>query len=235
MYAMYPQTKIDKLSPFLKYLSKNQNSGTEYLPSLTDISKELGRSVSTLREELEVAKALGLVEIKPRVGIKSLPFTFTPAVSKSLTYALSLNKGAFKQFSDLRNHLEASYWYQAVSGLTTEDIAALKEIIQRAQRKLYADPIEIPHAEHRLLHLGIYAKLDNIFVQGILEAYWDIYEAVGLNVYEDRKYLQRVWVFHQQMVDSIVQGDFAAGYHALITHMDLLFQRDPKNVNIPFE
>jgi hypothetical protein len=45
-------------------------------------------------------------------------------------------------------------------------------------------------------------------VLGILEAYWEIYEAVGLSVYEDHKYLDRVWAYHQQMVDSIAQGDF---------------------------
>ena len=85
------------------------------------------------------------------------------------------------------------------------------------------------------MHLTIYSRLDNIFVQGILEAYWYIYEAIGLNVYEDQKYLERVWVFHQQMVDSIAEGDFLSGYQALIAHMDLLFQREQKNVNVLFE
>jgi len=70
---------------------------------------------------------------------------------------------------------------------------------------------------------------------GILEAYWDIYEAVGLSVYEDQKYLDRVWTYHQQMVESITQADFLSGYQALIAHMDLLFQREQKNSKIPFE
>ena len=33
-------------------------------------------------------------------------------------------------------------------------------------------------------------NLDNIFVQGILAAYWDVYETVGLNLYTDYQYLQ---------------------------------------------
>ncbi|MDY6846883.1 MAG: hypothetical protein SVP52_07075, partial [Chloroflexota bacterium] len=62
-----------------------------------------------------------------------------------------------------------------------------------------------------------------------------IYEAVGLSIYEDRKYLERVWAYHQQMVDSITNDDFLSGYQALIAHMDLLFQRDQKNSLIRFE
>jgi DNA-binding GntR family transcriptional regulator len=104
-----------------------------------------------------------------------------------------------------------------------------------AQRKLNSDPIQIPHEEHRQLHLTIFSRLGNDFVEGILESYWDIYEAVGLSVYEDRKYLERVWSYHQQMVDAITTNDFLSGYQALIAHMDLLFQREQKNSKIRFE
>jgi DNA-binding FadR family transcriptional regulator len=232
---MSPQTIVDQLSPFMRYLSKNAVAGVEALPSLSDISKELGISVSSLREELEVAKSLGLVEVKPRVGIRTLPYTFTPAVTNSLAFAMSVDKELFRSFSDLRNHTEASYWYQAVSSLTADDVKSLQNIIRTSQKKLKADPIQIPHGEHRQLHLTIYSRLGNPFVLGILEAYWDIYEAVGLSVYEDQKYLDRVWTYHQQMVEFIAQGDFLSGYQALIAHMDLLFQREQRNANIPFE
>ena len=232
---MTPQTISEKLSPFLNYLAENASQGGESLPNLSDISKELGMSVSRLREELEVAKALGLVDVKPRIGIKSLPYSFAPAVSKSLAYAIHCDKTMFRCFSDLRNHIEASYWYQAVSNLTLQDIAELQHIISTAVQKLGADPIQIPHEEHRKLHLTIYKRLENVFVLGILEAYWDVYEAVGLSVYEDHKYLDRVWAYHQQMVEAISQGDFLSGYQGLIAHMDLLFQREQKNAKIPFE
>ena len=232
---MSPQTIVDQLSPFLRYLSNKTSAGVEALRSLSDISKELGISVSSLREELEVAKSLGLVDVKPRVGIKTLPYTFKPAVTSSLAFGISVNKDLFRTFSDLRNHIEASYWYQAVSSLRPSDITVLQRIIRTSFQKLQSDPIQIPHGEHRQLHLTIYSRLGNPFVLGILEAYWDIYEAVGLSVYEDQKYLDRVWTYHQQMVEFIAQGDFLSGYQALIAHMDLLFQREQRNAKIPFE
>lgn len=225
----------DKLSAFLKYLISHTRNKKEYFPSLNELHDELGISVSTLREELQVARAMGLVEVKPRTGIKRVPYAFTPVVSKSLAFAINLDRNYFHKFSDLRNHTEASYWYQAVSSLTKDDIKELRNIIETAQKKLSSDPIQIPHFEHRQLHLTIFSQLDNVFVQGILESYWDIYEAVGLSVYEDQIYLQRVWNYHAQMVEAIANGDFLSGYQALIAHTDLLFQREQNNSKIPFE
>ncbi len=148
---------------------------------------------------------------------------------------MSVEPDSFRHYSDLRNHIEASYWYQAVNSLIPSDIEELQDIIRIANQKLQSDPIQIPQAEHRRLHMIIYRRLNNEFVQGILESYWDIYDAVGLSIYEDRKYLERVWRYHQQMVDAIARHDHLAGYQALIAHMDLLFQRETQPTYLPFE
>jgi DNA-binding FadR family transcriptional regulator len=202
---------------------------------LSDLSDELGISVASLREELQVARAMGLVEVKPRTGIKCEPYRFAPSVTKSLAFAVSVDPQTFRQYSDLRNHIEASYWYQAVSKLTPADIDELQRIIRTANQKLQSEPIQIPQLEHRQLHMTIYRRLENEFVLGILQSYWDIYEAIGLSVYEDRKYLEHVWQYHQQMVDALARHDFLNGYQALVAHMDLLFQRERQLTNLPFE
>jgi DNA-binding FadR family transcriptional regulator len=218
------------LSDFLNYLAATMNGEagditSSNLPSIKEISKDLGVSVASVREQLEVAKALGLVEVRPRTGIRRLPYEFSPAVQKSLSYALESDPGCFEAFSDLRNHVEASYWYQAVRALTPEDRQELQALTARAREKLLGTPIQIPHQEHRQLHIIIYRRLNNVFVQGLLEAYWDAYEAVGLNVFTDYNYLQKVWSFHQNMVDAIDSGNYESGYEALIEHMDLIYQR----------
>jgi DNA-binding FadR family transcriptional regulator len=224
---MYPSRQ---LSSFLNYLANTDNGenselSSANLPSINEISKDLGVSVSSLREQLEVAKALGLVEVRPRTGIRRLPYTFSPAVRQSLSYAITSDNKHFEAFSDLRNHLEAAYWSQAVNNLTEKDQETLKILVTAAWDKLNGIPIQIPHQEHRQLHILIYSRLDNVFVTGILEAYWDAYEAVGLNVFTDYNYLKQVWTYHQNMVDAICEGNFDIGYRALVEHKDLLFHR----------
>jgi DNA-binding FadR family transcriptional regulator len=181
--------------------------------------------VSQLREQLEVARALGFVEVRPRTGTRRLRYEFLPALRQSVGYAIALDESYFEQFADLRKHVEAAYWFEAVRRLTPEDHARLQEILARAWGKLKGDPIQIPHEQHRQLHLAIFARLENPFVHGILQAYWEAYEAVGLNVFTDYRYLQEVWQYHQAMVDAICAGDFDAGYRALLEHTDLIHQR----------
>jgi DNA-binding FadR family transcriptional regulator len=211
------------MSEFLRYLAAHEEAESG-LPTLNDLSRELGIGVAALREQLEVARALGLVEVKPRMGMRRKPYTFTPAVRKSLDYALALNKDYFLAFADLRRHVEMAYWHQAVQLLTEEDRVQLKDLLASAWEKLRGFPIEIPHPEHRELHLIIYKRLNNPFVSGLLHAYWDAYETVGLNIFTDYRYLTEVWEYHQKMVDSICENDIEAGYKALSEHSDLLYQ-----------
>ncbi len=213
-------------SEFIQYLSTSSQQGkSDRLPALSDISQELGISVARLREQLEVARALGLVEVRPRTGIRRLPYSFLPAVRQSLSYCLELDRDCFKTFADLRKHVEASYWGQAARKLTEADKDYLQALVTSALEKLRGNPVQIPHAEHRELHLAIYRRLGNPFVLGILEAYWEAYESFGLNMYADYTYLEQVWSYHQKMVDAICQGDYAAGYQALLEHTDLIRYR----------
>lgn len=215
-------------SDFLHYLASfTPETEEERLPALMELSKVLGISVAALREQLEVARALGLVEVRPRTGMRRLPYTFHPAVKKSLFYAIKRDIDHFAQFAELRNNIEASYWDAAVNLLQPEDLECLKELMVRAWNKLHSTPPQIPHEEHRKLHLTVYSRLNNPFVQGILEAYWDAYEAVGLSLYTDLHYLEQVWQYHQDMVNALCNGDFAAGFEALVEHKDLLTYRPP--------
>ena len=211
------------ISEFLKYLAAHPEAENN-LPPLAELSRELGVGVAALREQLEVARALGLVEVKPRTGMRRKPYTFAPAVMQSLDYAIALNKDHFVAFADLRQHIETAYWREAVKSLTPEDHKTLQDLVAQAWGKLRGNPPEIPHPEHRELHLTIYRRLNNPFVTGILQSYWDAYEAVGLNFFTDYNYLTEVWTYHQKMVDSICRNDVEGGYKALSEHTDLIHQ-----------
>ncbi len=211
----------DTISEFLRYLAAHQQEEGS-LPTLADLSQELGISVAGLREQLEVARALGLVDVRPRTGIRRLPFTFLPAVRQSLGYAMALDAANFQHFADLRKNVETAYWHDAVTKLNAEDHVRLRGLVQKAWSKLDGSPVQIPHEEHKQLHLTIYCRLCNPFVTGILEAYWEAYEAIGLNVFTDYNYLREVWQYHEKMVNAICAGDFDAGHRALTEHTDLL-------------
>ena len=161
-------------------------------------------------------------------------YDFLPAVRLSLLVALTIDPGYFAAFSGLRAHLETAYWEEAVVLLTDEDKERLRELVRNAWEKLGLPRIQIPFQEHRELHLAIYRRLDNPFVLGLLEAYWDGYEAVELNTFADLGYLQAVWRYHDAIVEAICAGEVAEGKRLLTEHMQLLNARGaPMEMSAP--
>lgn len=212
-------------SDFLRYLLAQGCTPGHRLPSLNEISNEIGISVGKLREQLEVARVLGLIEASPRRGIHYTGYDFLPAVRQSLMVGLSLNRHLFDGYSALRTHLEIAFWDEAVTQLTGEDQTRLRRLVGQAWAKLQQERIQIPHAEHRAFHMTIFQRLDNPFVIGLLEAYWDAYEAVELNIYADYHYLTAVWRYHEQIAEAICSGDFDKARQLHIAHMQLLGSR----------
>ena len=212
--------KLD--SNFLNYLVENQINPGEKLPSLNEIGGELGISVGKLREQLEVARNLGLVSVRPRVGIHRQQFTIAPALLQSVLFGLATNEASFEQYGRLRRAVEASFWYDAVKLLTTEDKEALKTIVAKAWDKLRGQPVHVPNREHRQLHLIIFHRLENPFVQGILSTYWDAYEASELTRFVTYQYWIDVWTYHERIVEALCQNDFELGRNLLVEHFALL-------------
>jgi DNA-binding FadR family transcriptional regulator len=215
--------RLNKLdSAFLRYLVDNRVAPCDRLPTLNQIGQELGVSVGKLREQLEIARGLGLVSVRPRVGIVREPFDFSQAVLAGVLFGLGTGEAQFKQFSDLRQAIEIDFWETAVHELTHEDKQQLQSLVASAWAKLKGNPIHVPNEEHRQLHLTIFCRLPNPFVQGMLATYWDAYEAVELTRFAPYDYWLEVWEYHERIVEAIVQGDAPLGLALLKTHFGLL-------------
>jgi DNA-binding FadR family transcriptional regulator len=217
-----PDISLD--SELLSYMVAQQYQPGDRLPTLNELQspQHLGVSISKVREQLEVARALGLVEVRSKTGMRMKPYSFAPAVSLSLRFALALDQHAFEQFSELRNHVEAAFWNEACKTLTPADLADMRACVTAAQSKLNGKPVRIPTSEHREFHLIVFRRLENPFVMGILESYWDAYEAVELNRYADYDYLQTVWDYHARILDAIETGDFETAREIFIEHTRLI-------------
>jgi DNA-binding FadR family transcriptional regulator len=212
-------------SDLLRYIIKQNLKPGDRIPALSDLSLVLNISVSKLREQLEVARILGIVEVRPRTGIRCLEYNVMPALRLSLFFALAGDRQMFDLFSNLRIHVEVAYWHEATSRLTREDKLRLRELVEQAWSKLRDEHIIIPHKEHREFHMGIFCRLEHPFVKGILEAYWEAYEAVELNRYADYAYLENVWTYHEQIVEAIEAGDIEGSLAAFVEHTRLLRPR----------
>ena len=207
---------------FLQYLIEKKLEPGDRLPSLSDLSVELGVSVGKLREQLEVARLLGYVSVRPRLGIRREAYDFYPAANASMMFGLATGEATFNQISELRKVLEANMWPQAVACLTEADKAKLRLIVTQAWEKLQGEQVHIPNGEHRQLHLTIFCRLENPFVVALLRSYWDAYEETELTRFADYGYWLKVWDYHERIVDAICQGEYDCGHKLLVEHFQLL-------------
>jgi DNA-binding FadR family transcriptional regulator len=214
----------------LQYIVEQESGLTDglestKLPRMDVLAQKLGVSRGKLREEMVAAQAYGVVEMRPGDGTYVLPFDFYPPIRTLVLYSVARDKRYFDHLYELRVQLETAFWEEAARRLNSGDHEALEQILQRAERRLKGFPVEIPHSEHRDFHLLIFSRQDNPFVKGILKAYWDAYEAVGLHLYFDYGYYQQMWSSHRAIVEAIVAGQYEAGKEILIQHFDLLDSR----------
>lgn len=217
---------LQTLAQYLLDAESRRCSGERVkLPPLADLAADLGVSRGKLREELIAAQAYGLVEMRPGDGTYVNPLDFYTAIRPAVLFGIACDRETFLHIRELRAQLEVTYWDAAVRALTRADLQALREIVQSAERKLQSRPIEIPHAEHRELHLRIFERLDNPLVVGLLHAYWDAYEAVELQLYFDYSYFTEMWTRHKALVEALEAGDPRAGKEVLIAHFELLENR----------
>ncbi len=222
--------RLDKLdSDFLHYLVQRHVDPGDKLPSLNEIGDDMGVSVGKLREEVAVARQLGVVSVRPRLGIQREPFDFAKAILPAILFSLATGETNFAQLSRLRRMIESSFWDEAVVRLTVEDRLVLRQLVERAWDKLRGEPIHIPNSEHRQLHLTIFGRLDNPLVQGLLVAYWDAYDASELTRFVRYEYWLDVWSYHEQIVDALCADDFERGRQLLNEHFALL-QTEPEAV-----
>jgi DNA-binding FadR family transcriptional regulator len=212
-------------SNLLNYIVRADLRPGDYLPTLKELSRELHVNVGKLREQLEVARTLGLVEVRPRTGIRLKDYDFLPAMRLSVLFCMAMDHKRFQDITALRNHVEVAFWNEAASQLTAADRAALHTLVDSATEKLNhteGDYILIPHEEHRKFHMGIFARLDNPFVQGILASYWEAYEAVELNTFAELQYWQEAWRYHRIILEHLDHRELDAAKEAFIVHTQLV-------------
>ena len=228
-------SNINLGSDFLNYIVQQGFQPGDRLPSIQELTNDahLDMSANKVREQLEVARTMGWVEVRSKRGTRIKDYSFTPAVRLSALYALACGE-RFESFASLRNHVETAYWNEACALLRDDDLDIMQAYIDSANEKLDSPPIHLPNPEHRLFHLTVFKHLDNTFVLGILEAYWDLYEAVGINRYMDYSYLRKVWDYHSKILCLIKDKQFGEARRAFVEHTRLL-RHEPNNASWEME
>lgn len=221
-------------SALLAYLAKTVNE-EKSIPSIAQLAKVLGLSNAAVREQLEVARQLQLVEVKTKTGIQVSSFSISPAICLASKFGIEINPEMIWDLLSVRQHLELAYWQEAVVRLNSEDVELLGNIVESAMAKIGKRPLVAPVQEHRDFHLAIYRPLNNVYLNGILESYWDLFHDSEIRLYNDQTSLENVWNYHQKIYQAIVSKQYEVGYQALVTHFEIVRSNSKATLKQRFE
>jgi len=213
----------------LNYLAEASKNNQD-IPSIAELSQILGVSIASVREQLEVARKLGFVDVKPRTGIQRRPFSLVPLIRLGMNYGIQSEAHLLNDYSELRRHLELSYWDKAFSVLKNDQMDYMQFLVDIAFRKLQRKPAIIPTEEKSEFHLTLYRPLGNQVLISILEAAWDLEEANGGKIHEDLDDMLSSWSVRQVIVDALRERDKTKGKNALESL--LLLANKPKEAEI---
>ena len=200
-------------TPLLSYLAEAIKKD-QTIPSIAELSSILGVSIASVREQLEVARQLGFVEVRPRTGIQVKPFSLNPLISLGLSYGQHVEPQILADYSNLRTHLELSYWDEAVKVLTEDQFEYMQFLVDVAFRKLMRKPAIIPEEEQSEFHLTIFRPLANRVLNNLLEVYWEMKVSYSGKFFTDMDDMLSSWSKRQALVEALREGNFAKGKSA---------------------
>src|SRR4030067_3351252 len=79
------------------------------VPPISGRSETLGIGPSKLREQIEVARALEFVEVRPKTGIRTREISYLPPLRLGLLSVLAQDPSRFEEIRALRTTLEAAH------------------------------------------------------------------------------------------------------------------------------
>ena len=146
----------------------------DYLPSETELTKNLGIGKSSVREAIKMLQAIGVVEVKRGQGTVLREHLGDDFIN-SMIFQLILENGHTEDILDLRIMFEPAYSAMAMERATEEDIERIGRTIERLENAIGNGN---PKAEDDLaFHLAILHTTHNPFVIRIGETILQLFKA----------------------------------------------------------
>ncbi len=100
----------------------------DYLPSESELTRNLGVGKSSVREAIKMLQAMGILEVRRGQGTRILEHPSEDALN-SMVFQMILAKGVTKDMLDLRKMFEPAYTVMALERATEEDIERIRKTV----------------------------------------------------------------------------------------------------------
>jgi DNA-binding FadR family transcriptional regulator len=206
----------DRIKEFI--IANGFRSG-DILPTETELARTLGISRGSLREAMKSLQTLGVVETRHGFGTFVGRFSFDPLID-GLTFQILVSREtmprAIRELLDLRQVLETGLMPRVTDLATVAQLDQL-DLLVRQMEQSAARGEPFPEAD-RAFHEVLYLPLGNNLVIQLLQAFWDIFYAVGQESSRRTILLHETAEEHRAILAAIADGHGEEAAAAMSAH-----------------
>lgn len=191
-----------------QYIVRQRLQPGDPIPTETALARELGISRNSLREALKALATAGVVETRHGLGTYVGQASLAPLID-GMAFNLLQNIGrdtrTLREMLDVREILEVALVCQMIGLHTREQITHLEECVAQMEAD-GAREIRNPLVD-LAFHDALYEPLDNHVVTLILHAFWDVKEAVILQLPDVPSLAAANARWHRDILEAVRRGD----------------------------
>jgi len=212
---------VDRLVERLReYIREKKLDIGDPLPTERDLGQQFSAGRNTVREALQVLRAYGIIEVKPKSGAVISDRHFD-ALSKLFLFQRDVTPNSFQEIQGFRKLLETGIVDHLVLNRTEEDLAGLEEINKRI---LSSSTVE----EAAKQDFAFHEELVRLSGNRLLLANYRLLEPMILKIMrlgkEDRFAQDDTHSVHAEIISAIRSRDRLAYSYLMARHLDYGFQ-----------
>ena len=186
----------------------------DLLPPENALAAEFHVSRNVVREAIKSMEVMGVVRAVPGRGTELVPFSMDYLFRIMLFFQVPGNENTVRQMFDVRKALEMSYMHQAFYALSRDDVARLRQIMDKIRDSYEQEGV---FAElDREFHLSLFRPLKNDVLYNLMDAIWEI--DVRFQLEKKRPHLAGSVAKHEAIVKALEEYDYLAFAKAMEYH-----------------
>ncbi|MET7907619.1 FadR/GntR family transcriptional regulator [Streptomyces avermitilis] len=189
------------------------------LPTEPELMELLGASRNSVREALKALQAMGIVEIRHGFGTYVGPMSMAPMIEGLAFRTVAghyRGEDSLLQLLELREAVETGLISRLAGRLAPHDLVELDGLVDRMEKEA-AEGVGLAETD-RAFHATLYRGLGNVLLSEVLEAFWDAFHRVRIDLVDVRQDPRVTCRQHREILDAVRSGDSIRAEEAIREH-----------------